>query len=772
MLIIVALSVFYQIGVAYAQTTITGVVSDKNTGEALPFTQIKNVSSDKTVETDLQGRFSIEAIEGKDSLIVYQSSYEKLVVLASNGSQIRLNPSIISLNGVIVSADREYQKRSTAPISISTISARTIEDNKPTTIDQVLNQQPGINMVDLGNEQHTMSIRTPINYNATFLYLEDGVPIRSSGIFNHNSLLEMNMANVNNIEIIRGPASSFYGSEAIGGAINFITKKPSVTPTFGVSMQANTIGYKRTDFYVSNTFGKKFGVRLAGYYANKKGGPVAFTDFNKLALSLDASYYINKKNDLTLSTTMVNYDSDMSGTLDSVKFYRKSYESNQTFTYRKVQAFRTKLAYTHEWNAKSKTTLTTYYRNNSIKQNPSYYISNDYNPYSKKGDPNLAHGQVNNNAFQSYGLIAQHKQDFSFLNSQLIVGATIDYSPNSYYASYIRIHKTNAGIYDSFASTDSSLANYQANLLNVAGYAQYKIEPVKNLIISAALRFDDFNYDFKNNLDSNAYSAILNGKNVFMRVTPKIGITYDFKKNRGIYANYSQGFVPPQVTTLYVGYKVPSLKPIYYSSYEIGGWYVLAKGRIKLEASLYRMDGLNEILNVLQPNGTTQSQNAGKTTHQGVEYGITAVPHRDLKIVISGTNSIHKFLSYTESGIDYSRKRMALAPNWIANVVVIYKPHYFKGFRISAEWRHVGPYFMDNQNTQKYTGYDIFNIRTGYEIKGFEVWVNIINVTNKLYSTVTQATAYGQQYILGSPINVNIGIGYKFQQNKNKKHEK
>ena len=76
-------------------------------------------------------------------------------------------------------------------------------------------------MVDLGNEQHTMSIRQPIYYGASYLYLEDGVPVRSSGVFNHNTLLEMNMDNVNKIKIIRGPAPIIYGGEAIGGAVNF-----------------------------------------------------------------------------------------------------------------------------------------------------------------------------------------------------------------------------------------------------------------------------------------------------------------------------------------------------------------------------------------------------------------------------------------------------------------------------------------------------------------------------------------------------------------------
>lgn len=746
---------------SYAQM-ISGIVADKETQEALPFVTVLNKTSQKATTTNMSGTFTIDAVIERDSIFISQTGYEPQTVLASDSIQVLLKPLLISLNAITISANREYQKRSVIPLSMSTISAKTIADNKPTTIDQVLNQQPGINMVDLGNEQHMMSIRTPISTSSIFLYLEDGIPIRASGVFNHNSLLEMNMANVSQIDIIRGPASSFYGSEAIGGAINFITKKPSVNPTAGIELRASNLGYKRMDFYASNTIKKKLGVRLSGYYAKKNGGPIAYNDFNKFALTLNTNYAINEKNDLTLSATLVDYYSDMSGSLDSTMFYSKTYTSKQTFTYRKVLAFRTKLAYTHIWNERAKTTLTGYYRNNSTKQNPSYFIRNDYNPYKHTGDPTLAHGQINENAFQSYGMIAQHRQGFKFCNSSLIIGASVDYSPNTYYANYIAIHINPQGVYDSYTPKDSSLANYNADLLNIAAYTEFKIEPIKRLYISAALRFDDFNYFFKNNLDSNAYTSVLNGKNIFLRATPKVGITYSLKKHAGFYANYGQGFVPPQVTTLYVGARIPTLKPVYYSSYEVGGWLLFAKNKIRLDVSLYRMDGENEIISVLQDDGTYLSQNAGKTTHQGIEYGVKINPIKSVFINISGTNAMHHFVHYAESGIDYSGRRMSGAPKWIFNAVVTYKPSFLKGFRISVEYRKVGKYFMDNLNTHNYKGYNLINIRTGYENKHFDVWLNVMNVGNVLYSTLASASSWGQTYNLGQPINFTVGVGYHF----------
>lgn len=747
----------------YAQT-IQGTVADRETGEPLPFTTIVNLKSNAGTVTDIHGHFELTAQEGSDLLKISMVGYDDVNVLASPNLDIRLETSTISLSEIVVSTNREQEQRTEAPVAISSITSSTIEDNKPTRIDQVLNQTPGVNMVDLGNEQHTMSIRRPIDYGASYLYLEDGIPIRTSGVFNHNALLEINMANTSKIEIIRGPASSMYGSEAIGGAVNFISKRPSIRPTIGLSLQGSDLGYKRADFYASNTFSEKVGVRVAGYYANQKNSTLDYSDFDKLALSWSANYYVNDRTELVWSNALVDYDSDMSGSLDSADFYSKSYGSNQTFTYRKVNAYRTKLAVNQYWSDVSKTTVTAYFRSNSIRQNPAYGVSDDYIPWLGTGEPNLAHGQINDNSFHSYGMIAQHKQDFPWMKSSLIVGGSLDYSPNTYEAAYISIFKDDEGTYQSYTPTDSLLADYQANLLNVAGYVQVKLEPFKHFRVIGALRFDDFNYRFDNHLGSNAYTSVLDGKNTFTRVTPKLGITYELNRNGGVYANFSQGYVPPQVSTLYVGSSIPTLKPVYYDSYEAGGWFALVPKRATLEVSIYRMNGSNEIISVLKDDGTTVQKNAGETRHQGVEYGINFTPISDLKLRLSGTNAIHQFTDYDESGVDYSDKDMPLAPKWIANAQATYKPSYLKGVRVSLEWQHIGEYYMDQLNTKTYEGYDVFNLRLGYKWRSFEVWSNVMNVTDKLYATVARSTAWSDSYSLGNPRNFTLGLAYHFQQ--------
>lgn len=742
---------------------VNGTAINKASGEPLPFVQVINTANNQSAFSDYSGSFSIEAVWGTDSLLFMANGYGQKTILATENVIMKLSLLPIGLNSVVISTNREQELREETPVAISSVNTETIEANKPTTIDQVLNQTPGVNMVDLGNEQHTMSIRRPIDYGASYLYLEDGIPIRTSGVFNHNALLEINMANVSRIEIVRGPASSMYGSEAIGGAVNFISKKPTLKPTAGLSVQGNNLGYKRTDFYTSSTLKKKLGFRFAGYYANQTDGLLAHSDFNKLALSANMQYNLSKKSELIWSNSFIDYYSEMGGSLDSTKFYEKSYGSNQTFTHRAVNAFRSKVAYNHYWNKNSKTNVTGFFRNNSIAQNPSYRVKDDYKPWSGTGDPNLAHGEENENAFQSAGLIVQHKQQFKRYNSSLVAGASADYSPNTYDANYISILKNDDGIYESFNSSDSLLADYQANIFNTAIYGQFKSEPIKNLKVLLGVRYDNFRYLFDNNLGSNSFTAVEDGQNIFSRVIPKIGATYQIKKHTGAYVNYSQGYVPPQVTTLYVGNDIPSLKPVYYDSYEVGGWSTLFGERARFEWSIYRMEGVNEIISVLKDDGSTQQENAGKTLHQGIEYSLKAKLAKDLFIRVSGTNAIHQFTDYTIEGTDYAGKVMPQSPNWIMNSQLTYKPSALKGFRSSIEWQHIDRYYMEKENAKIYNGYDILNLRLGYEYKAFEVWTNVMNLTDELYATVARATNWGQRYSLGRPRNVNIGLAYKFQ---------
>jgi len=742
---------------SYSQAIYTGKVIDVVTHEPIAHASVQTKNTNLGTTTNNSGEFSLSVTDSVHELIISYLGY----VTASQRIKSNQTPMLValqssnnSLQEVVISASRTAQKRSEAPIAIATISRQTMEDTKATRIDQLVNKVSGVNMVNLGNEQHEMSIRQPMTTKSLFLYLEDGIPIRTTGLYNHNALLEMNLTAARQIEIIKGPASSLYGAEAVGGAINVITQAPPAVFTGNVSIQANNTGYKRTDIQVGNTFGK-FGLLISGYYADRHNGPVDHSDFHKAALTIRGDYAVNDKTKWVNDITYINYYSDMLGALDSAHFANKDYSTPQTFTYRKVPAIRYKSQLFHQWNSSSSTLVSVVYRDNSVQQNPSYRVKNSAT------NPSLAFGEINNSSFNTYMLVAQHQQSFSFLNSKLIAGVTFDNSPSRYYSNFINIDRDSRGYYVNYTTSDSVLSKYKTGINNLASYIHYEAELAKGLKATAALRYDYYHYNFVNALPPSAYTGAPSTKNNFKHASPKVGLTYNYH-GIGVYANYSEGFVPPQISDLYTGVQVPYLGPQIFFNYEAGGWFSLLKNKLYADWSWYLLKGTNEIISVKNADGSTENQNAGKTKHTGIEYGITYRPVNGLSLRFSAANSKHTFIDYVEKGVAYNNNELAGGPHFIANAEVMYKPSFVKGLRLGAEWQHIGSYYMDNANTQKYNGYDVVNFRAGYSLQHFEVWVNAINATNVYYSTLASKAGSTVSYNLGDPREINVGFAYRF----------
>ncbi|MHA4843966.1 TonB-dependent receptor [Flavitalea antarctica] len=744
-----------------------GKVLDAATKEAIPGASIRCLHDgcgDMSM-SDYNGKFALRCEHPGAALITSIGYTERTVVFSGDNNIVSLVASQSMLKQVVVSANRgEGVRRSAAPVAIATLSSRTIQDNKPTTLDQVLNKVSGVNMVNLGNEQHQMSIRQPMTTKSLFLYLEDGIPIRTTGLYNHNALLEMNMSAVKNIEVIKGPSSSLYGSEAIGGVVNLITAAPTAVPVFKMSLQGNDIGYKRADMLTSLSKGK-WGFVVSGYHADKRNGYLEYSDFHKSTITARVDYRFSGKTTLSNSITWVRYYSDMSGGIDSAMFAGKSFKNLQTFTYRKVDALRYHSTLTHKWNDRSRTTLTALYRDNSIGQNPAYRVKDDYRKQGNifVGKKNLAHGEINESSFRSYAFIAQHKQQLRWKNAAFSGGVNIDLSPSTFNAHYIRIKKdTTTKKYIGYENTDSTLTNYSTRLNNYAAFANFEFSPVEKLRIVASLRYDMFHYDFDNHLPPSAFSGSPDMVNDFRRLSPKIGFTYNFSERSGIYVNYSEGFVPPQVSELYTGVKVPDIKPSVFYNYEAGGWAELVKNFLSADLSIYQLKGTNEIVSVRLADGSFANQNAGETSHKGVEFGLMATPTKEISFRVSGAYSEHRFVEFVEKGAKYNGNQMNNAPNWIYNSEMWYKPGFLKGLRIGAELQHVGSYYVDPMNTAKYKGYNVLHLRTCYQFKGLEVWINVLNATNNYYSNITTKSSFGYSYQLADPRNFNIGLSYEF----------
>lgn len=763
----------------YAQNDYSGIILDANNQPLAGATIQSKNNLNNAVISDKDGNFSIP-LKNEALVIVRFIGFNTLEQSLSEGiNTIILIKNEELLEEVVISASRESQKRKEVPASISVISAKEINEAKAFGIDQLINDVPGVLMSTsrvASNEQHFMSVRSPISTKSLFLYLEDGLPIRPTAVFNHNALLEMNDLTFDRVEVLKGPASSIYGSEAIGGSFNFITKNPTKDFTGSLGFQINDVGLTRYDLEVSQYASEKVGFYLGTQYAQRENGPVQYSNYEKFALTFKNVNHLSPTLDWTNVFDIIDYRSDMTGSLSESDYTGGNYESDQTFTERDALAFRIRSTLNKQWDANNKTAFNFIFRKNEMGQNPSYRIRQFRNQGQLTG---FGSGELNNNRFQSYVGLIQHKIDFDFANSSLIIGSSVDYSPQDYIAETLSVTvDTDTGQNIDFTlNAGDFILNYEASILNYAGYFQYEINPTKALKLTASLRYDGFDYDYDNQVDGIAGPK--DSKNNYSNVSPKLGANYNLSKHLGLYTNYSNGFTPPQTATLYrnsfvgVGGDVFDLKPSRYNNFEIGTYFKIPNS-LQVDAAVYLLEGKNTLITLRDDNDAFFNVNAGKTSSYGIEYGVKYSPIESLTISHNGSFAKHRYVEFFDNGVNYSDTDRETAPQLLGTSKVTYMPKSIKHLSLSVTHELVGKYNTSFEgqvlnddgtfDTATYAGHNIFNALVAYKIKGFDVWVHAFNIFDDLYSARASYNRFRSEnsYTIGNPRAFHAGIKYNF----------
>ncbi|MFT5183730.1 MAG: outer membrane cobalamin receptor [Flavobacteriales bacterium] len=212
--------------------TLTGVIKDAQNEETLIGASI--VSNKSVAVTDIQGRFVLELPVGSQkvtiSYIGYKSFQEEVFIKAGEveSLSISLEPDVTALDLVVVSAGRFEQDITELTVSLEVLKPNIIENKNTTSIDDALNQTPGVIIVD--NEPQ---IRSGSGYSfgagSRVMVLVDDLPLLS-GDAGRPSWGFLPVENVEQVEIIKGASSVLYGSAALSGVIHLRTKYPSGQP--------------------------------------------------------------------------------------------------------------------------------------------------------------------------------------------------------------------------------------------------------------------------------------------------------------------------------------------------------------------------------------------------------------------------------------------------------------------------------------------------------------------------------------------------------------
>lgn len=218
--------------------TIRGHVRDAKNGEALTFCNVVLHKMGGTM-TDMRGDFLLHGIPAGSYRIVISrighQTFERADVVVTAGDTVRVDaalvPAPVRVDPVVVTATRLEQTVRMAPASVAVVDQKEIDQRAPATFDQAIENVAGLNAFrSTGITVNSMQIRGSSDVlgggvGNRVLLMIDGRPALTSdsgGAF--WSLVPTQF--VDHVEIVKGAFSSLYGSTAMGGVVNVITKNP------------------------------------------------------------------------------------------------------------------------------------------------------------------------------------------------------------------------------------------------------------------------------------------------------------------------------------------------------------------------------------------------------------------------------------------------------------------------------------------------------------------------------------------------------------------
>src|SRR5688572_24024233 len=213
---------------AYAQLTLTGTVKDADTGEPLPGVTIYISDLKKGSITTETGSFSIDHLRKGKFLIEFKLiGYTALVQSVQLDEQTELNISLSSiateLHEVVVTGISHTTELRKNPIPLTTINNQLLTENTSTNLIDNISKKPGISQISTGAAISKPVIRG-LSYNR-IITLYDGT--RQEGQqWGDEHGIEIDEFSVDRVEIIKGAGSLMYGSDGLGGVINFLTANP------------------------------------------------------------------------------------------------------------------------------------------------------------------------------------------------------------------------------------------------------------------------------------------------------------------------------------------------------------------------------------------------------------------------------------------------------------------------------------------------------------------------------------------------------------------
>ncbi|MFN8284409.1 MAG: TonB-dependent receptor [Chitinophagales bacterium] len=256
----------------FSQKTIKGKIIDNSNAQPLIGATILEENSTNGTTSDTSGNFSIELKNENSNILISYLGYQLKKVNTSNATDfiIKMDAEDITNDEVVISASRFQETIAKSPANIYKITSKEIQNTPSGDYYEGLKKIPN---VDIVNNSFAMKIFNSRGFNTTSPFrvtqIIDGIDNMSPVLtFSPGTLFSVSDIDIDNIELISGPASALYGPNALQGVISIKTKDPFIREGLTLQLKGGSRKFVEGQARYAQAFGKKkkIALKIAGSY--------------------------------------------------------------------------------------------------------------------------------------------------------------------------------------------------------------------------------------------------------------------------------------------------------------------------------------------------------------------------------------------------------------------------------------------------------------------------------------------------------------------------
>lgn len=607
------------------------------------------------------------------------------------------------LNEIVITATKSETPYYQIGSSMSIINSDLIQQKQLKTIVDVLKEIPGLSVTQLGGPGKQTSVFMRGTNSNHVLVILDGVelndPSSPSNAFDFSSL---NVFDISRIEVVRGSQSTLYGSDAIGGVINIITKKGNDKPQYYFEGEAGSNNYYRSSLSALGSYDKlnysvfasrseSKGISAANsIYGNNEKDGFANTNFSA---NLEYNFIKNWKANFTYRFLKSNADLDQNN----------KFGDDPNYTFKQEEHI-------------MKINLSSLLFDGLWKQD---FSVSQIRRFSNAVDlPDAVHKKISSDSYANGSRFKVDWQNNLYIVPQNILTFGFDNETEKANSSY----NSNSD----WGPFNSVFPNQSTNTLGI--YLQDQFEYDKSFFLTAGMRYD---------------SHKKFGSVTTFRIAP---VYFVKETNTKIRSSYGTGFKAPSLYYLFdPAFGNPELKPEKSKSFDIGIDQFFNNGNNSLSITYF----INNIQDMFGFDKNFKTVNIAKAKTSGVEFIASAKIN---EITLTGNYTYTNAIDDYELSPEYKQELLRRPKNQF----YFYANYNLKqNFDVNLSVKYVGKRIDKDFSSfpaKRITlpDYTLINLATSYKVNNLiTIYGRIENLFDKKYEDVLYYGTLGRSFYLG-----------------------